>query len=336
MDQNFNTQEEIFFSSPMQPVKNAKYYRAVARQKLKPFWGIAILVTCLAMLLGAVGGLSFNFNFGEKETVQISEADAKLLADAILEMNWDAIADFLVKIAPGLAIFVSLFFLIVIFAAVFAIAFWLFVSSPVKVGYQRFQLELMDGRAPEIRVATLFRFFKEGYFKTVGLNALHGLIMFAVGIPAYIGVFLGAWYFLSAVIAATTLTAILIASLGFLGILMAGVAVSLVLELPINYMYTYAHMIMAEYPGVGVVDALRQSRTLMRGHKWKLFCLDISFIGWYLLAAVLTFGIGTIVVTPYNQAARAAFYHDIANRDAAQETEFPSIDPDDYVSEENQ
>lgn len=54
-------------------------------------------------------------------------------------------------------------------------------------------------------------------------------------------------------------------------------------------------------------DLLMESRELMYGYKWKLFCLDLSFIGWYLLGA-LCFGIGVIFVEPYHQQARANFY----------------------------
>ena len=44
-----------------------------------------------------------------------------------------------------------------------------------------------------------------------------------------------------------------------------------------------------------------------------------------------TFGIGVIFLTPYINAAVAAFYDDIANRAAAREVEFPSLDPNDYI-----
>ena len=54
-------------------------------------------------------------------------------------------------------------------------------------------------------------------------------------------------------------------------------------------------------------DLITESREWMNGHKWQLFCLDLSFIGWYILGA-LCFGIGTFFVVPYHQQARANFY----------------------------
>ena len=51
----------------------------------------------------------------------------------------------------------------------------------------------------------------------------------------------------------------------------------------------------------------------MSNNKWRLFCLQLSFIGWYILAA-LTAGIGGIFLAPYTKAAYTAFYLDLMNR----------------------
>ena len=48
----------------------------------------------------------------------------------------------------------------------------------------------------------------------------------------------------------------------------------------------------------------------MNGKKGKLFCLDLSFIGWMIVGS-LAFGVGTLWVTAYMQSARANFYEDI-------------------------
>ena len=49
---------------------------------------------------------------------------------------------------------------------------------------------------------------------------------------------------------------------------------------------------------------------MMKGHKFDLFYLYLSFIGWFLLA-MLTAGIGTLWLAPYVEAAKAAFYNDL-------------------------
>lgn len=77
-----------------------------------------------------------------------------------------------------------------------------------------------------------------------------------------------------------------------------------------SYSYAMAPFIMAENPNLTATEAIRASKELMNGYKWNLFCLDFSFIGWSLLS-VLTLGIGSLFLNPYQSAARAAFYRHI-------------------------
>ena len=50
------------------------------------------------------------------------------------------------------------------------------------------------------------------------------------------------------------------------------------------------------------------------GHKWNMFVLDLSFIGWHILGA-LFFGIGGIFVIPYEEASFARLYNIISGSD---------------------
>lgn len=76
------------------------------------------------------------------------------------------------------------------------------------------------------------------------------------------------------------------------------------------YAYAMTPYIMAEKPNMGINDAITKSREMMKGHKWQLFWLDLSFTGWMLLS-ILTLGIALVFVWPYYSAARAAFYREI-------------------------
>jgi len=86
------------------------------------------------------------------------------------------------------------------------------------------------------------------------------------------------------------------------------------------YRYSMTGYILAEYPEITASEALRRSRELMSGNKWRLFCLQFSFIGWAFLST-LTLGIGNLFLKPYRQAAEAAFYREISGsaRHAQQE-----------------
>ena len=55
---------------------------------------------------------------------------------------------------------------------------------------------------------------------------------------------------------------------------------------------------------------MSESATLMDGHKMDLFILDLSFIGWWIVAAI-TCGIGALWVAPYVSVTTTNFYLDI-------------------------
>ena len=76
-----------------------------------------------------------------------------------------------------------------------------------------------------------------------------------------------------------------------------------------SFAYSMTPFLMAEDPTLTAREAMRLSEQKMDGHKWELFCLELSFIGWVLLAGI-TFGVGGIFLAPYMNAAYAAFYRD--------------------------
>ena len=91
------------------------------------------------------------------------------------------------------------------------------------------------------------------------------------------------------------------------------------------YAYSMSTYILADNPSIGVNEARERSIQMMKGNKWRLFCLHCSFIGWLILC-VLTFGILTLWVTPYMQVAVSEFYHDVsginANGEFSQNTNY--------------
>ena len=53
-----------------------------------------------------------------------------------------------------------------------------------------------------------------------------------------------------------------------------------------TYSYAMTPYIMSEHPSLTANEAITESRRIMNGNKWRLFCLDFSFIGWELLCAL--------------------------------------------------
>lgn len=80
------------------------------------------------------------------------------------------------------------------------------------------------------------------------------------------------------------------------------------------YSYSMANYIIEDLVAQGreiePTEAITKSRMLMDGHKLDLFLLDLSFLGWALLVP-LTFGIGSLWLTPYQLTTRAAFYRQL-------------------------
>jgi len=80
-----------------------------------------------------------------------------------------------------------------------------------------------------------------------------------------------------------------------------------------TYSYAMVPYILGDNPTMGVTEAIDESRRLMDGNKWRLFCLDFSFIGWALLS-IITFGIAGFFFMPYISCAKAEFYLSIKNK----------------------
>ena len=115
-----------------------------------------------------------------------------------------------------------------------------------------------------------------------------------------------------------------------------------------SFSYAMAPYILAEHPEMTASEAITESRRMMDGNKWRLFCLDFSFIGWNLLCSlpviVVVFALtgsilrsgadayallwiipisiplsaGFLFLRPYEEAAWAAFYRDVSGTEVQQ------------------
>ena len=79
-----------------------------------------------------------------------------------------------------------------------------------------------------------------------------------------------------------------------------------------GYSYAMAYYVANDHPEMTAREVLTASKEMMHGHRWRLFCLDVSFLGW-LIVGGLTLGIGSYAVAPYYESAQAHFYQDLLN-----------------------
>ena len=76
------------------------------------------------------------------------------------------------------------------------------------------------------------------------------------------------------------------------------------------YAYALTPYILIDNPELSANQAINLSQKMMKGHKFDMFILHLSFIGWIFLS-IFTFGIGLLWLLPYMMTAQAAFYQDI-------------------------
>ena len=268
-------------------MKYAADFRADAREALRGRWPIAILTGFVASLIGAhiatSGGGSSNSNNNSTRAV---------VRDFQATEFW-------------------LQYRTLIIAAIVLLVIWLIVTIVIggagKLGYATFNLKLVDNK--DVALADLFSQFHrlgDGFC----MNFLMGLY--------------------------TLLWTLLFIIPGLIK----------------TYSYAMTPYILAENPGMTATDAITESRRIMDGNKWRLFCLGFSFIGWGLLCAAPTLialfivsriaietqnlavllwiipasipsFIGSLFLTPYQEAAWAAFYRDVSGRIMAPNAALP-------------
>ena len=104
-----------------------------------------------------------------------------------------------------------------------------------------------------------------------------------------------------------------------------------------TFAYAMTPYILAEHPEMTANQAIGESIALMDGHKWRLFKLHLSFIGWGILVALppcivvlpvlftgaslgklvialllaIPLSAGSLLLSPYIEAAQAAFYRSL-------------------------
>ena len=236
-------------------MKFAADFRQMARDVLKGRWGIAILAGFLAGLLGAVDSTTPQVQLRLEGNRFVFGLE--ILGQTIFSTDGGAgFGPFGELITSG----------VILLAVISAIALFI-LGCVLKVGYSRFNLDLVDRQA-ELKVNSLFSYF--GYWKN------------AVGAGLLQAVYIFLWTLL---------------------FIIPGIVA--------GYSYAMAGYILAENPQLSGREAIALSKRMMYGNRWRLFCLNISFIGWDILC-VLTMGIGELVLNPYKQAALAAFYRDVS------------------------
>ena len=76
--------------------------------------------------------------------------------------------------------------------------------------------------------------------------------------------------------------------------------------------YSQSFYILIENPEIGIIEALRSSRRLMKGNKMEYFIFNLSYIGWYMLSSLVM--VADLWVQPYVSVGNALYYDHITGK----------------------
>ena len=75
------------------------------------------------------------------------------------------------------------------------------------------------------------------------------------------------------------------------------------------YKYRMARYLLLTHPEYSIFECIGMSKAMTQGHKWELFVLDLSFLGWELLAVVPIVGwVLSIWIVPYINTTSVLYY----------------------------
>lgn len=164
-----------------------------------------------------------------------------------------------------------------------------------SAGYALFFLNIACKRSCD--VGCLFYGFRGQQFgKCMSLSAFFTVVSFVLFLPCQI---------CNGMFGQTKETGWLMAAL-LLG------SIALAASTIFSLVFSQCYFLLLDFPDYTVKQLLQSSARIMRGHKGRLFYLQVSFIPLILLA-VLTCGIGILWLSPYIQMTYACFFLDIMN-----------------------
>lgn len=267
-----------------------EYQRAQLKQSVKqvmrqtrprPIWMTLLYLVISAVGTGVIQQILSGLNWSSTImsyylTMLINGTDPDMAVDALLRWIFGNGIQMILAIALG--------------SLVVALVLYLW-QSLMTVGYEGYCLAMSRGQNPG--VSTLFCAFPRA-----GGVLLTRLLT---------GVFIFLWslLFTLGLVVVMILGAGLATAVPFLGalVMFAGMIAYIVVLVWVSLRYALADYILLDQ-GVSGMQAVRRSKEMMRGNTGKLFVLQLSFIGWYLVMfAVALVGILLMAVAMGAQVA---------------------------------
>lgn len=194
------------------------------------------------------------------------------------------------------------------------------VTTIISVGLCYMHLQI--SRRSITRFSDILYGFRNRPDRYIGYGLLITLISFVLVLPGTVCIIAFAVQIpVSANImsADTFLTGIQLSSslIMLLGIGIALMIIGFIISIIIMLGLSQSIYLLLDHHELRVTEAMRTSLRYMKGNKWRLFKLYLSFIGWLLLG-LLTFGIGYLWIEPYFSQSLIQFYLDLTGTGSSQ------------------
>ena len=79
---------------------------------------------------------------------------------------------------------------------------------------------------------------------------------------------------------------------------------------PLALGLSQSYYLLLDFPQYSATELMKLSFRIMKGHKWELFCLQLSFLPLALLC-MLSFGIGNLWLAPYMNMTHTLYFLDL-------------------------
>lgn len=88
------------------------------------------------------------------------------------------------------------------------------------------------------------------------------------------------------------------------------IIVGMCIYIPLALGLSQSYYLLLDFPQYSATELMKLSLRIMKGHKWELFCLQLSFLPLGFLC-LLSFGIGNLWLAPYMNMTHTLYFLDL-------------------------
>lgn len=159
-------------------------------------------------------------------------------------------------------------------------------------------MNLKVAREEKAGIQDVVYYFRFGSDRVIIAGLVRAVLQFLSSVPMII-------YNYTAEIG-TTQEEILQWEIRFLMLMLVAMTLQVLFTIP----FSLSYYLLADYPEMTGIEAVKQSMKMMKGHMGKYLLMELSFLPW-IIGSAFTFYLALIWVLPYMNLVKAEFYRDV-------------------------